>query len=102
MAAITIAQLACMTLDTAILRRDQGLITMPQYRAFLYVWHCDPTKTEARPRETRPLGTAEQPIIDALLAITELDEFAKYRQWESEGWLAEHSRTVVAEHVLNG
>lgn len=80
----TNAQLAKMTLDTATLRRDQGLITMPQYRAFLYVWHADPTKWMSAPMNRRPFGEEESAIIDELLALTGIDEFAKRDAWTQE------------------
>lgn len=83
----TTADLAKFTLDTAMLRRDQGLITQDQYRAFLYVWHADPTKTESAPMTRRPAGV--DALIDELLAATGIDESAK--RW-TEAERAEHVR----------
>lgn len=77
---ITTATLARMTLDQAVLRRDQGLMTGDQYRAFLYVWHADPTKTESAPMAHRPHGVPGE-LIDELLAITGIDEAAKRDAW---------------------
>jgi hypothetical protein len=77
---LTNAQLAKLTLETAILRRDQGLITTDQYRAFLYVWHADPTKTAHAPMARRPFGVSDA-LIDELLALTNIDENHKRDAW---------------------
>jgi hypothetical protein len=72
--------LARLTLDQAIQKRDQGLIDQDQYRAFLYVWHADPTKTESAPMRHRPSGVPDS-LIDELLSLTGIDEFAKLNTW---------------------
>jgi hypothetical protein len=77
---LTTAMLARLTLNDAIMRRDQGLITQDQYRAFLYVWHADPTKTSSAPAKRRPSGGLDA-IIDELLTLTKIDEFAKLNAW---------------------
>jgi hypothetical protein len=77
------AQLALLTLNEAMLRRDQGLITQDQYRAFLYVWHADPTKTESAPAKRRPTGVPDS-IVNELLALAKIDEFAKLNSWTEE------------------
>lgn len=75
--------LAKFTLEMAILRRDQGLITQDQYRAFLYVWHADPTKIASAPMKHRPSGVPGE-LIDELLALTGIDEFQKRDEWTDE------------------
>lgn len=79
---LTNIQLARFTLNEALLRRDQGLITQDQYRAFLYVWHADPTKTECAPAKRRPSGLDE--LIDELLVLAGINEFAKRDAWTDE------------------
>lgn len=79
---LTTTQLARLTLDEAIMRRDQGLITQDQYRAFLYVWHADPTKTESAPMKRRPFNL--DALVDELLGATGIDEFAKLNAWTDE------------------
>lgn len=79
----TNAALAKFTLDKALLRRDQGLITQDQYRAFLYVWHADPTKTSSAPMRRRPSGVPDA-LIDELLTITGIDESEKLDTWTEE------------------
>jgi hypothetical protein len=80
---LTTAMLARLTLNDALLRRDQGLITQDQYRAFLYVWHADPTKTESAPAKRRPSGGLDA-VIDELLSLAKIDEFAKLNSWTEE------------------
>jgi hypothetical protein len=105
---LTTATLARLTLNEAILRRDQGLITHDQYRAFLYVWHADPTKTESAPSKRRPSGVPD-PLIDELLALTKIDEFAKLNAWTEqdradlvkEQQAEFRRREMLAEHARN-
>lgn len=83
MSTTTTATLARFTLDTAVLRRDQGLISMDQYRAFLYVWHADPTKVCSAPMKHRPHGVPAE-LIDELLSLTGIDEHEKLAAWTDE------------------
>lgn len=80
---LTVPALARLTLNDAMMRRDQGLITPDQYRAFLYVWRADTTKTESAPMPRRPAGISDA-LIDELLALTGIDEFAKRNAWTDE------------------